>query len=123
MAERSYSTEYGNRCRQIRMAKGLSQEALAKKMSTTAQNVSKWEREGIANVDTVMRLSEVLGQDITADEIDQEGSVGEIGKEILRTLVANEGYCDFTRLVDSLFGLPTEGCQMKYSNWRGSVMQ
>lgn len=108
MAGKSYSLEYGNRCRQIRMAKGLSQQALAEKMNTTPQNVSKWERDGISNVDTLMQLSEVLGQDITADEIDQEGSVGEIGKEILSQLVGNKGYCEFSELVGELFGLPKD---------------
>ncbi len=105
MADKSYAVEYGNRCRQIRMAKGLSQQALAEKMNTTPQNVSKWERDGISNVDTVMQLSEVLGQDITADEIDQEGTVGEVGKEILSILIENRGYCEFSHLVNNMFGL------------------
>ena len=62
MAERDFAKEYGNRCRQIRMVKGISQQALADMMHTTPQNVSKWEKNGISNVNTVMQLSEVLGQ-------------------------------------------------------------
>ncbi|MCR5676427.1 MAG: helix-turn-helix domain-containing protein [Agathobacter sp.] len=108
MEKKNYSVEFGNRCRQIRMAKGLSQQDLADKMGTTPQNVSKWERDGISNVDTIMQLSEVLGQDITADEIDQEGSVGEIGKEILSLLIKNKGYIEWKDLKESLFGLPED---------------
>lgn len=106
MEKKNYSIEFGNRCRQIRMAKGISQQVLADKIGTTPQNISKWEREGISNIDTIMQLSEVLGQDITADEIDQEGSVGEIGKEILALLIERKGYIEWEDLKNSLFGLP-----------------
>ena len=105
MQERDYAREYGNRCRQIRQAKGLSQQDVADKMHTTPQNVSKWEKEGISNVNTVMKLSEVLGQDITADQIDQEGTVGEIGKEILMLIVQQGGQVEFRDLSSQLFGL------------------
>ena len=88
---KSYAMEYGNRCRQIRMAKGLSQSYVAEKMFTTAQNVSSWERSGISDVDKIKQLSEVLSQDIMADEIDQEGIVGEVGREILTILVRQQG--------------------------------
>ena len=108
MEERDYAKEYGNRCRQIRMAKGISQQALADMMNTTPQNVSKWEKHGIKNVNDVMKLSEVLGQDITADQIDQEGSVGEIGQEILAVLIRNNGYIEFDELVSSLYGMSVD---------------
>ncbi len=106
MEERDYAREYGNRLRQIRQAKGLSQNDLAEKMHTSSQNVSKWEKNGVSNVNTVMQLSEMLGQDITADQIDQEGTVGEIGQEILITLIKNEGYVEYDSLKKGLFGLP-----------------
>ena len=108
MEEKDYAREYGLRCKQIRQAKGLSQQALADLMHVTPQAVSKWEKDGIINVNTVMQLSNVLGQDITMDQIDQEGSVGEIGKEILQLLTKNDGYLDFADLEANLFGLSVE---------------
>ena len=105
MEERDYAREYGNRCRQIRQAKGISQADLAVKMNTTPQNVHKWEKNGISNVNTVMQLSEVLGQDITADQIDQEGIVGEIGREILSVLIKMKGYVEFSVLPRFLYGM------------------
>ena len=55
-----------------------------------------------------MELSEVLGQDITSDQMDQEGSVGEVGKEILIILVKSGGYIDYDHLKAGLFGLSDE---------------
>lgn len=108
MNEKDYAREYGNRCRQIRQAKGLSQQDLADRMHTTPQNVSKWERDGIRDVNTVMQLSDVLGQDITSDQIDQEGVVGEIGKDILLQLINGRGNIEFENLVENMFGMSAE---------------
>ena len=83
MEKNSVSKEVGLRLRRIRMAKGLSQQELAEKAFTSPQNISKYEKEGIANIDTIRRLSEVLETDLLMDEVDQEGTVGEIGSEIL----------------------------------------
>lgn len=108
MEVRDFALEYGNRCRQIRQAKGISQEKLGELLGTTGQNVSRMEKNGIKNVNDLMRISEVLGQDVTADQIDQEGSVGEIGQEILALLVRNNGYIEFNDLVESLYGMSSE---------------
>lgn len=91
MEKNSVSKEVGLRLRRIRMAKGLSQQELAEKAFTSPQNISKYEKEGIANIDTIRRLSEVLETDLLMDEVDQEGTVGEIGSEILSILIDNDG--------------------------------
>ena len=67
---RDYSKECGIRCRQIRMSKGMSQQALAEKINVTPAAISKWEKEGISNIDYIMTISNVLGQDITSDQFD-----------------------------------------------------
>lgn len=102
---RDYARECGVRCRQIRMSKGMSQQQLAEKMNVTSAAVSKWEKEGISNIDHIKKISDVLGQDITADQLDQEGSIGEIGKEILRELVTFDGNLSADWLFDSLYGM------------------
>ncbi len=108
MEERDFAREYGNRCRQIRQAKGISQQNLADKMNTTPQNISKWERDGISNVNTVMQLSRILGQDITSDQIDQEGVVGEVGQEILSILIHAKGFEKYNDLSQNLYGMSDE---------------
>ncbi len=102
---RNYARECGIRCRQIRMAKGMSQQQLADKMNVTAAAISKWEKEGINNIDQIMRLSDILRQDITADQLDQEGTVGEVGKEILRRLAFSEGSISADDLFDDMYGM------------------
>ncbi len=108
MEERDFAREYGIRCRQIRMAKGISQLKLADLMHVTPQAVSKWEKEGVTNVNTVQQLSNVLGQDITADQIDQEGKIGEVGKEILSILVAKKGFVEYEDIHKGLYGMPDD---------------
>ncbi len=105
--KKTISQNCGIRCRQIRMSKGISQQELADKMHVTAAAVSKWEKEGISNIDVISELSNVLGQDITADQIDQEGSIGEIGKHILGLLVDKNGYIDYKDLVSKMFSMDT----------------
>lgn len=105
---RDYSKECGIRCRQIRMSKGMSQQALAEKINVTPAAISKWEKEGITNIDHIMNISNALGQDITSDQFDQEGSLGEVGKEILRILIENGGYQEFEKLELELFGMKAE---------------
>lgn len=106
--KRDYSKECGIRCRQIRMSKGMSQQVLAEKMNVTPAAISKWEKEGISNIDYIMKLSDALGQDITADQFDQEGVIGEVGREILRILVKNEGFVDFSVLEKNMFGMKAD---------------
>lgn len=102
---RNYAKECGIRCRQIRMSKGMSQQALADKINVTAAAISKWEKEGIANIDQIMRISNALGQDITADQFDQDGAISEVGKEILRILIKKNGYVDFSYLENNMYGM------------------
>ncbi len=99
------SIECGVRCRQIRMAKGMSQQQLADMLHVSSAAISKWEKEGISDINNIMKLSDALGQDIMADQFDQEGSIGEVGKEILRKLVFGEGYIDTSALFNSLYGM------------------
>ena len=105
---RNYALDCGVRCKQIRMSKGMSQKELADKMNVSPQLVSKWENSGISNYDTIIRLSNILGQDITSDQINQDCSVSEIGKEILRNIVNGKGYIDYKDLLPKLFGMRKE---------------
>ena len=102
----SIAMECGLRLRRIRMARNMSQQELAEKMFTTPQSISRYEKEGISNIDTIHRLSEVLGYDLLTSEADAEGSVGEVGKEILSVLVEEGGRIPVSRLIDChLYGL------------------
>lgn len=102
----SIATECGLRLRRIRMARNMSQQELAEKMFTTPQSISRYEKEGISNIDTIHRLSEVLGYDLLTSESDAEGTVGEVGKEILSVLVAEGGRIFVSRLIAKhLYGL------------------
>ena len=91
MNNENYAKECGLRCRRIRMAKNWSQQKLADKMYTTPQNISKLEKEGISNIDTIKQLSVIFGEDLLIEERDIEGTVGEIGKEILYLLICSKG--------------------------------
>ena len=106
--KRDYAKECGIRCRQIRMSKGMSQQALADLVNVTAQAISKWEKEGISNIDHIMKLSSALGQDITADQFDQDGVLTEVGKEILRIIIEAKGYVDFSDIESNMFGMKSD---------------
>ena len=84
--------EIGQRCRRMRQAQGISQQELADKLHTTPQNISKYETQGISNIEVVQKASAALGHDLLQDEMDTEGTVGEIGKEILQ-LILREHRC------------------------------
>lgn len=88
----SRAKECGQRCRRIRQAKGISQQALADRLGTSPQNISKYEKNGISDIDTIMNLSDILGQNLLEDETDAEGTVGEVGKEILYQMIKAGGY-------------------------------
>lgn len=100
MEMNSKAKECGERLRRIRMAQNMSQQELADKLFTTPQNISKYEKEGISNIDIITKLSDILGYNLLRDEIDEEGKVGEIGKEILTCIVENEGYIDVNDLIE-----------------------
>lgn len=99
METNSKAKECGQRLRRIRMAQNLSQQDLADKLFTTPQNISKYEKEGINSVDTIMKINEILGCNLLKDEMDEEGVIGEIGKEILTVLVEHNGYIDVEQLI------------------------
>ena len=106
MENNSKAKECGQRLRRVRMAQNMSQQELADKMYTTPQNISKYEKDGIANIDIIMKLNEVLGYNLLVDEIDQEGVVGEIGREILSVIVENKGYIDVEDLIQKhMYGM------------------
>ena len=105
----SYAIECGLRCRRFRQAKNMSQQALADQLHITPQAVSKYETSGISDIDTIKRISEILGQDLLADEMDEEGAVGEVGKEILFQLVMNKGSMPTQEFTEKyLFGMGTD---------------
>lgn len=109
MEDKKVAKECGLRLRRVRMAKNMSQQALADKMYTTPQNVSKWENQGISDVDTIKELSRILGQDILSDERNEEGVVGEIGKHILKQVAQNNGFIPVEELINShMYGLNSE---------------
>ena len=106
MEDKKVAKECGLRLRRVRMAKNISQQILADKMYTTPQNVSKWENQGISDVDTIKELSRILGQDILSDERNEEGVVGEIGKHILKQVAQNNGFIPVEELINShMYGL------------------
>lgn len=101
--------ELGKRLKRARTAKGWTQAELAERANTTVQNISKYEREGIGSVDAVDQLSRILGRDLSSAEKEQEGTVGEIGKEILIKLIENKGMLAFDKMVkENLYGLNAE---------------
>lgn len=109
MDNKEYAKECGLRLRRIRMAKNMSQQELADKMFTTPQNVSKWEKEGIRDIDTIKNISGILGQDLLSDERNEEGVVGEIGKHILKKIAENGGFIPVQSLIENyMFGLKSE---------------
>ncbi len=88
----------GLRIKNARNAKGWSQSDLAEKMNTTAQNISKFERDGITNMEYITLLSNILETNLLKDVIDSEGPVGELGREILYQLVMHYGNCEMSDL-------------------------
>jgi hypothetical protein len=85
---------------------------LADKIGTTPQNISKYEKEGIYNIEVIQDISKALGHDLLTDEVDAEGTVGEIGREILLLLIKQNGYSDSESILNGweLYGLSEERC-------------
>ena len=83
----STAKKIGERCRKFRNALGVSQQALADQVGTTPQNISKYEKEGVYNIETIQALSQALGHDLLSDEMENEGDVGEIGRELLCAMI------------------------------------
>ena len=71
MDNKSMAVEIGQRCRRFRNALGISQHKLADMVGTTPQNISKYEKEGIHDIDIIRYLSSALGYDLMTDEVDE----------------------------------------------------
>ncbi|HBN13080.1 MAG TPA: hypothetical protein DD415_05650 [Clostridiales bacterium] len=57
---------YGQKIKELRQEKGLTQAQLAEKISTTASTIGKYEREELQpNVDMIISLSKFFG--VSAD--------------------------------------------------------
>ena len=97
--------DLGARCRKFRDARGMSQEKLGEKIGVLGATISKYEREGIRDIELINRISRVLGCDLLNDEIDEEGIVGEVGKEILFKLIENKGWLEYSFLVNTMLGM------------------
>lgn len=96
----------GTRIRQARQAKGWNQETLAERADTSAQNISKFEKNGLSDMNWITVLSNILDTNLLEATIDIEGEVGEIGKEILFTLICFEGNLFFEDFIDRyMYGL------------------
>lgn len=109
MDNKTIATKCGERLRRVRQALGMSQEELANRMYISPQAISKYEKNGISDIDVIKKLSDVLGQDLLSDEIDAEGEVGEIGREILIQLINHCGYILYEELAQKyMYGMSNE---------------
>ena len=106
MDHKTIAIKCGERLRRIRQALGMSQEELANKMYISPQAISKYEKNGISDIDVIKKISDVLGQDLLSDEMDAEGEVGEIGREILIQLIHHCGYMLYDELArEYMYGM------------------
>ena len=87
----------------FRKQKNMTQEELAKKMSVTAQAVSKWERDAsYPDIITVQTLSKVLGVSVTElfDGIQTPAEIKDAPREVTdRRIVRIEVKTDGTTIV------------------------
>lgn len=106
MVNGTTAKECGQRLRRIRMARNMSQQDLADILYTTPQNISKYEKDGINNIDVIMKINETLECNLLKDEMDVEGVIGEVGKEILSILIRQNGYIEVEHLISCfMYGL------------------
>ncbi|MBQ8946529.1 MAG: helix-turn-helix transcriptional regulator [Lachnospiraceae bacterium] len=82
MEEKDYAKEYGLRYKQIRQAKGLSQQALADLMHVTPQAVSKWEKEGYADFNYLEGNLYGLSADRISNEVFKLERIGLVVREM-----------------------------------------
>ena len=99
------ASRIGLRCKRIRESKGWSMQYLGDLVGTGAANISKMEKNGINSIEWITAISEALGQDLLKDEIDEEGIIGEIGKEILIKLIESKGYLLYGDVVSDMHGM------------------
>lgn len=64
--------DYGKELKQRREERGLSQAELAERIGTSHQNVNRWEKKVLPNIDFCVKLADFYG--ITLDEL--------IGREV-----------------------------------------
>ncbi len=110
MKQNNISTFLGEQCRKYRKILGITQEELAEKMNTTPQTISNYERMGIKDVDIEKEISSILGVNLREETEDNEGTPGELGKEILFYLIEHKGNCLIVELLkdDVLYGITRE---------------
>lgn len=91
MEDKILSVFLGEQCRKYRKMRGLTQEDLAEKLNTTAQTISNYERSGIRDVDVEEQIASILKVNLREETADKEGTVGEVGKELLFSMISNGG--------------------------------
>ncbi len=64
--------DYGKELKQRREERGLSQSELAERIGTSHQNINRWEKTVLPNIDFCVKLADFYG--ITLDEL--------VGREI-----------------------------------------
>ena len=100
------ANDVGIRIKNARNAKGWSQAELAEKLETTSQNISKFEKSGLSDMNWIASIGKILDVDLLEDSKDVEGPVGELGKEILYQLIRNNGSCEIDELTNyCMYGL------------------
>lgn len=105
MSEINTSKFLGEQLTYYRKRKGLTQGKLAELMHTTPQTISNYERLGIKDTDVEGEISHALGVNLREKPADKEGTVGEVGKEILFILLEHNGQISFEELSHNLFGM------------------
>lgn len=64
----------GQRLKNYRLKYKESQEAFAERINCAQTTLSKYEKEGITNIDTIMEISEKLGINLLSDSDDDISS-------------------------------------------------
>ena len=105
MSKLSTAQECGLRLKRIRDAKNLTQQELATMVHLSPQAISKYEKNGISDINIIQKLTSILGYDLLTDEQNEEGTVGEVGKEILFKLIENNGFIEVGQLIAEMYGL------------------
>lgn len=108
MDNKTLSVFLGEQCRKYRKMCGMTQEDLAEKMNTSVQTISNYERNGIKDVEVEEEIASILGKNLREKTADKEGTVGEVGKEILFHLLKNYGMSTVKWLEKDLYGMSDE---------------
>ena len=78
MSNLSTAQECGLRLKRIRDAKNWTQQRLADEVHLSPQAISKYEKNGISDINIIQEISRILGWDLLTDEQNEEGTVGEM---------------------------------------------